>query len=151
MRIVKYDIGRNITIPDFNDDDAFMSGDSIPMGRNPSMARHLRLSTVNRSVLASIPEREGNMTLTVPHQKMGSKTFSRSEPIARKNSDGSIFINSNLPRRLQPQDESEGALNSLPQRRNRTIGNELSMEPEVSDEMRCLASVGKIGTVSMVE
>jgi hypothetical protein len=61
--------------PDFNDDDAFMSGDSIPMGRNPSMARHLRLSTVNRSVLASIPEREGNMTLTVPHQKMGSKTF----------------------------------------------------------------------------
>jgi hypothetical protein len=78
----------------FNDDDAFMSGDSIPMGRNPSMARHLRLSTVNRSVLASIPEREGNMTLTVPHQKMGSKTFSRSEPIARKNSDGSIFINS---------------------------------------------------------
>jgi hypothetical protein len=126
---------------------------------------------------------------------------------------GSIFINSNLPRRLQPQDESEGALNSLPQRRNHSvtlgpvnrpvfqeiftdstdyavadtlgqeascyipsspktrpgielyslppidisrdssfpIGNELSMEPEVSDEMRCLASVEKIGTVSMVE
>jgi hypothetical protein len=107
--------------PDFNDDDAFMSGDSIPMGRNPSMARHMRLSTVNRSVLASIPERGGNKTLTVPQQKMGSKTFSSSEPIARKNSDGSISINSNLPKRLQPQDESEGALNSLPQRRNRSV------------------------------
>lgn len=107
--------------PDFNDDDVFMSGDSIPMGRNPSMVRHPRLSTVNRPVLESIPETGGNMTLTVPHQTMGSKILSRSEPIARKNPDGSIFINSNLPRRLQPQDDYEGALSSLPQRRVRSV------------------------------
>ncbi|VDI27683.1 Hypothetical predicted protein [Mytilus galloprovincialis] len=108
--------------PDAVDDDPFSSIDSISSIKSLNMPRHQRLSTVSRPVLESIPELRMDMRMESRSQKPGSKKVSKSEPLMRKMSDGStVMMTSNLPKRLQQQQEEPASLPYSQTTRRRSV------------------------------
>ncbi|CAG2252009.1 MAP3K14 [Mytilus edulis] len=108
--------------PDAVDDDPFSSIDSISSIKSLNMPRHQRLSTVSRPVLESIPELRMDMRMETRSQKPGSKKVSKSEPLMRKMSDGStVMMTSNLPKRLQQQQEEPASLPYSQTTRHRSV------------------------------
>ncbi|XP_063421524.1 uncharacterized protein LOC134706482 [Mytilus trossulus] len=108
--------------PDAVDDDPFSSIDSISSIKSLNMPRHQRLSTVSRPVLESIPELRMDRRMESRSQKSGSKKVSKSEPLMRKMSDGStVMMTSNLPKRLQQQQDELASLPYSQTTRNRSV------------------------------